>query len=251
MIWALLFALIFSSSSSTDFAIPNYQKIIDKKVENKKSKKAINKIISEGKSYRKEYQKKAKKQTNLLHLYFVTNKSTEVQFDSIITNILLLKEEYRLTNLNVLRNSQDHINMEEWKLISDEIKGEMEKYLEEEEKSFAKKKEIFEELKVEIEKYIESDHQSVMRKNNIKKAVEEFLEIYQSNYEAISSLLINEQCIIYQYHFDKKNISKTSEEVNNRLSDVLYAYKNLHFKIVDNTSINEWENLQKKLAVPN
>lgn len=246
MIWVLLFAVIFGSSSNNVFMLPSFNKAVKEYIETKEDKKEILTLLDQAKEKRKPILKEGEQNRKALDEIFKNRTTTKAQFDSLFIIAIKNKTALRKVNLNTLMEAQKYINEEEWEFIIKKNAIDAENFVEKSEKLVKVADKYFN----RIDKVLKKDIADVTKQDQAIKNVYDFETSLLNGYKNLVIIASDKNALIYKYNITEEDIDKIDLVVSKETQKVYDKYAALHAQIVSLTTEEEWKKINKDLAFP-
>ena len=238
MIWYLLFMMLFGGGSSP-IIVPNLDNYVKEYVVDETRKDSIVNLIEISNDKTEEIGDKNKDLVKELKSFYKSREATSSDFESTMNEILANQVESQKVNLMVVEKSHSQITSEEWTEIQQAIYTSLEKSDEERAEETNKQKKKFDKLTEKVSKNIADKDK---RKLAIE-ALEEVKTVYLRNREILRNELLDKKSVIYQYKASDKDLVELQEKVYNLYKEFFEETFKAHFKLVELTTEEEWEDI--------
>ena len=243
MIWiALFFALVFGATSSSSL-VPNLDKHVKKHVVDKSSKKQVLEFLKEDKKQRKSTYKIQKKNLKELGTLFASRDATMEDFEKVFAEILDERQKLQEADVKVKLEIQDYIEADEWDLIVIDAKKDFTKKRKKTKKNMTKLANKFDKFEEELNKIIVNENS----KKEAQAALINFENLFSDNLKAFGEYIDDDSSIIYKHKTTSEELIEVQDKANVLRKEIFQTYAETHFKMVENTTEEEWKPLAKQI----
>jgi hypothetical protein len=243
MIWiALLFALIFGATSSSSL-VPNLDKHVKKHVVEKSRKKQVLVFVKEDQKQRKSAYKVQKKNIKELGVLFASRNATMEDFEKVFVKILDERQILQAADVKVKLETQNYIEADEWDLIVIDTKKDFTKIKKKTKKNMTKLANNYDKFEEELNNIMVDEN----RKKEVHAALIRFEQLFSDNLKAFGEYIDDDSSIIYKHKTTSEELIEVQDKANVLRKEIFQTYAETHFKMVENTTEEEWKPLAKKM----
>lgn len=240
----LALVLVFGGGDSS-FLIPKLNKYVNKHVSEQERKQKLIVLIEEAKEDRKQFIQNDEKQHKELNKMLESRNTTREEFDDFIVNMNELRKKTQETNQKVIYEAQDYITEKEWENMKVDIKKDFKKLDKKLNKSISKVEKTFDKKAAKLKKTIQDKSKS----EKAVKSTEIFEKILISHIRDYKAEMTNEQSILYEYKVKENEIVEYQKAFNKKMEDLMHAYIDMHFELVNSTTKEEWELIKQNVEL--
>jgi len=243
MIFALLFAALFAlSGGGSPYLVPKMDKYVKKCLVDKEREKQVLILLKDSKKERKGYVKAEKKLGKEMESLFNDRETRQVQFDTLFMEVIETRKNYQLKSQQVTAEVQKHITREEWGDIKELIKKDLIKTAKSLDKKSIKTDKDYDKLRKNVEKIVEKKEE----RDRVLGALDHFKKSADETFQSMVKKVFDEDAAHYQYEVSQTDLIKFQSEINTGVEELLKALAQLHFKLLEATTEQEWKKLHKK-----
>jgi len=243
MLFALLFAALFAlSGGGSPYLVPKMDKYVKKSLVDKEREKQVLIHLKEFKKDRKVYVKAEKKLIKDMGSLFNDRESRQVQFDTLFIELIETRKNYQLKNQQEAGEVQKHITREEWGDIKLLIKKDLIKTEKTLDKKSIKTDKDYDKLRKNVEKIVEKKEE----RDRVLGALDHFKKSSDEVFQSMVKKVFDEDAAHYQYEASQTDLIEFQSEINTGVEELLKTLAQLHFKLLEATTEQEWKKLRKK-----
>lgn len=237
--------LIVFSGGSPSFLIPKMDNYVKKYVAEEERKQKLLVLLKDAKAERKEFAKKNEKQHKELNKLLVSRNTTKEEFDDFIVKMNELRKKLQETNQKVIYEAQNYITEKEWDNMKTDIKKDFGKLNKKLNKAITKVEKTFDKMAVKLEQTIQDKSKS----EKALKSTESFEKILLSHIREYQAEMTNENSLLYEYKVEESEIIASQQAFNKKMNELIRAYIDMHFELVNSTTEEEWALIKHKVEV--
>jgi hypothetical protein len=243
MIFALLFAAVFAlSGGGSPYLVPKMDKYVKKSVVDKEREKQALIHLKESKKERKVYVKAEKKFRKDMESLFNDRETRQVHFDTLFIEVIETRKNYQLKSQQLAAEIQKQITREEWGDIRLLVKKDQIKTEKTLDKKSIKTDKDYDKLRKNVEKIVENRAE----RDRVLEALDHFKKSADGTFQSMVKKVFDEDSPHYQYEASQTDLIKFQSEINSGVEELLKTLAQLHFKLLEATTEQEWEKLHKK-----
>ena len=242
MIWIVLFSLIFAATSSSS-VVPNLDKHVKKHVVEKSSKKQVLAFYKEDQKQRTSTQKVQKKHVKELGDLFMSRNTTMEDFEKVFTQMLDERHKLQTADVKIKLEIQNYINDNEWELIVIDAKKDFTKIRKKTKKQMTKLADKFNTFEEEVNIIIKDENS----KKEAQAALNSLKQVLYDKLKAFGEYLDDDNSIVYKHKTTSEELLEIQDKANILRAEIFQTYAETHFKMVENTTEEEWKPLSKQI----
>ena len=242
MIWALLFALIFSGSESV-LLNTKVDKHIKRHVESPENKKQLLGMLKDYEKVAKAFRKEKKKFARELDALNANRDATEEAFSGLFKRYFSRQNEIDRLALKTRMKSQQLIAEAEWENILSDASEVYEKGDKKRDKYISNLQKSISKAKSKAGNIIEDES----RKQQIQRVLADFksavvdIQLQYNSYNYIDNNLLNSR------QSTESELHELQKEINDLKQQFFDAYLNTHMELVELSTEAEWDDVIKAM----